>query len=125
MSTCSIQPSENKTETVRSTRQPAYQVRTTETGWEVEAKTPGVAKDGFKLSIHDRVLSVEAHPATAVPDTWRPVHRETDSRDFRLDLQLPTRVDRDRVKARLRDGVLIIELPRAEAYQPRTIEVQA
>ncbi|MEM1059122.1 MAG: Hsp20/alpha crystallin family protein [Verrucomicrobiota bacterium] len=124
MSTTTLQPHED-TATVRSTRQPAYVVRTTAAGWEVEAKTPGVTKDGFKLSIHDRVLTVEAHPTATVSEAWRPLHRESDSRDFRLDLQLPSRVNRDGVKARLRDGVLTIGLPRAEAYQPRTIEVEA
>lgn len=111
--------------TQHATRQPAYRVKESAGGWTVEARTPGVAKDSFQLSLKDRVLTVEAKVTSKVPETWRPVHRETDSRDYRLDLQLPQRVNRDGITARLRDGVLTIDLPRAEAFQPRTIEIQA
>lgn len=122
MSTTLEQEQPQKT---RSTRQPTYRVRETAAGWTVEAQTPGVKKDGFQLSLKERVLTVQAQVTAKVPETWRPVHRETDSRDFRLDLQLPRLVNRDGITARLRDGVLTINLPRAEAYQPRTIEIQA
>ena len=113
------------TTSCRSSRQPNYQVKESTTGWTVEAQTPGVAKDGFQLSLHDRVLTVRAQVTSQVPESWQPLHRETDSRDFRLDLRLPARVNHDGITARLRDGVLTVELPRSEADQPRTIEVQA
>lgn len=117
---------EKKTTTnCRSTRQPAYRVKKGAQGWTVEAQTPGVAKDGFQLSLKERVLTVEAKVTSKVPETWQPVHRETDSRDFRLDLRLPAQVNRDAITARLRDGVLTVDLPRSEADQPRTIEVQS
>ena len=40
-------------------------------------------------------------------------------------LRLPVEVDADRVSATLRDGVLTIQLPKAEAAKPRKINVRA
>jgi HSP20 family protein len=38
---------------------------------------------------------------------------------------LPDRVDADRIRAEMKDGVLEVVLPKLERHQPRRVEVRA
>jgi HSP20 family protein len=52
-------------------------------------------------------------------------HRvERNSAKFDRTLKLPINVEADQVKAKYKDGILVISLPRAEADKPRQIAIQ-
>jgi HSP20 family protein len=51
--------------------------------------------------------------------------RERGAGPFGRSLELPHKVDHDRVEASLRDGILKIRLPKAPEIQPRRIEVKS
>jgi len=42
---------------------------------------------------------------------------------FRRKFSVPQLIDRDKIRARLHNGVLDIELPKAEQAKPRKIEI--
>lgn len=92
----------------------------------VTAELPGVARDALDVSVVGRRLTIRGERGTAAPGEGGRYHRrERDAGRFGRALNLPFAVESDQVSATLRDGVLTVTLPRAEADRPRKIAVQA
>ena len=51
--------------------------------------------------------------------------RERGAGEFTRVVRLPIDVDADRVEATLKDGVLLVKLPKAESAKPKKIKVSA
>jgi len=91
----------------------------------LEADVPGVSQDHVTLCLENGELSLEARwsapeveGATVLAREYRPV-------DFRRTFVLPDTVDAGKVSASLKDGVLTVRIPKAEAVKPRSIEIRA
>ena len=85
---------------------------------------PGVVEKGLDITLEDDVLTI-----CGCQDMAEPEHREAIYRGFRPGIYrrsftLNTPVHRDGIKARLTHGVLEMSLPKAEAAQPRKIQVE-
>ncbi len=100
-------------------------VAETEAEYWIAAELPGVPLESVRLAIEDDVLTLTADKRLASDGDHRNYHHVerrygTFSRTFRL----PKAVDRDRVQATMKDGVLSIRLPKAEHARPRRIPVR-
>lgn len=92
----------------------------------VTAELPGVAPEDVDISVKDDVLSIRGErkaPAIDGEAGWH--RRERAYGSFQRMIQLPFRVDPDRVDARFRNGVLEVDLHRPEEDKPRRIQVQS
>jgi HSP20 family protein len=90
------------------------------------AELPGVDPADIDISVKDDVVTIsgERRPPEADEQTvWH--RRERAYGRFSRVVQLPYRVDPNRVEARMSDGVLQIELHRPEADKPRRVEIKA
>ena len=90
------------------------------------AELPGVDPADIDISVKEDVVTITGErkaPATDDQTVWH--RRERAYGRFSRVIQLPFRVDRDRVEARLQDGVLQIELHRPEADKPRRVQIKA
>ncbi len=91
----------------------------------VTAELPGVTPEDIEISVKNNLLTISGvrrAPEIGEGTTW--IRRESPSGRFSRIVQLPFRVDRDRVEARFENGVLQIELHRPEEDKPRRIEVK-
>lgn len=113
---------------------PVLDVEETEDGFVLHVELPGVATEDVEVSLEENVLTIEGERAfyadreagpNSAPrgDGFRRVERSFGR--FHRALRLPDRVDGDRVTANHRDGVLTIDVPKAEEAKPRRIEVTA
>lgn len=75
------------------------------------ADLPGVPPDALAVRVERNALVIEAPRADGVA--------------FRRAFDVPTIYDTAHVDAELKNGVLRLKLPRAEAAKPRRIEVRA
>lgn len=92
----------------------------------VTAELPGVAPDAVELSVKEDVLTIRGSRAPASGEETLGWHRrERAYGDFQRLVQLPFRVDADRVEARFENGVLEVELHRPEEDKPRRIEIKS
>ncbi|MEU1842439.1 Hsp20/alpha crystallin family protein [Micromonospora sediminicola] len=91
-------------------------------GWEVVVRLPGVAPEEVAVELDDRELCVRARSEAEVnADQGIPGGFTTRGFEYRVDL--PSRVDPERIDAVMDHGLLRVHLPRAARPAPRTITV--
>jgi len=91
----------------------------------LEADLPGVSDNGVSIQLEDNVLSLRAHVATPALETSRTLHEEYQVGDFYRSFILSDEVERARISAELRNGVLRLVLPKAERAKTRRIEIKS
>jgi HSP20 family protein len=92
----------------------------------VTAELPGVTREDVNLDLQEDVLTLAGRrqPVQGQENVnWQ--RRERAYGAFSRVVQLPFRIDPDKVQARFNNGVLEIELQRLEADRPRRIEIRA
>ncbi len=94
-----------------------------ENGLYVVVDLPGVEKSGLKLAVENDILTIEGHVNADNKDTSYLI-REFEPSNYFRQFELSESVDREKINAELKNGVLSIFLPRAEALKPRTIDVK-
>jgi len=88
-----------------------------------EAETPGLTMDELELTVTGNELTIRGQRSSPPAEGVSYHRRERGTGSFSRVVRFPTDIDADRVTADLRDGVLLIRLPKAEAARPRKIEV--
>ncbi len=96
-----------------------------ENGVVVQIEMPGVRSDDVEISVERRVLTVRGRGKLTAPEGFRLVHAEYGEGDYERAFTLSQDIDEGRIAAEMKNGVLTLTLPRAEAAKPRKIEVKA
>ena len=91
----------------------------------VTSKLPGVTPSDVTINLEEDVLSLEGARHPAQQQDPQLATRERTYGNFSRVVQLPFRVDADKVHARFNNGILEIELRRLEANRPKKIEIRA
>ena len=92
----------------------------------VTAELPGITRDDVNLQLQEDVVTLagKREPKSEQQNvSWQ--RRERAYGTFSRAVQLPFRVDPDKVQAHFNNGVLEIELQRLEADRPKRIEIRA
>jgi HSP20 family protein len=90
----------------------------------VKVELPGLKKDEINLSLHDGVLTISGERKHEVEKKEGQSFRsERYFGKFQRGVTLPTAVDASKVNATYKDGVLTVELPKAEEAKPKQIAV--
>ena len=91
--------------------------------FELIAEVPGLAKEDLNVKIQGNYLEISGKREVKAPEEYR-VHRaERGSASFTRSLTLPADVDSGKVDATLKDGILVLVLPKSEAAKPRQISI--
>jgi HSP20 family protein len=90
----------------------------------VLAEMPGVAPDGVDITLERRVLTIRGRSAANDPAGYQRVYNEYADGDYERVFTLSENIDRDRIEATLKDGVLNLVLPKAETAKARKIELK-
>lgn len=92
----------------------------------LSAELPGVKPEDLDVSVKGKQVSLQGErKPDQLPENIRFHRRERNLVGFSRVVGLPTEIDPDKVEARLRNGVLELSLPKAEAAIPRKIAVNA
>jgi len=92
----------------------------------VKADVPGLEKDDFKVSVEDNVLTLSGEKKVEYDekDKKHNYHRvERTYGCFSRSFTLPNIVDTKNVKAKYKNGVLEVKLPKSEESKPKEIEI--
>jgi HSP20 family protein len=90
----------------------------------VLADVPGAAADGVDIRFEDGMLSIHAKVPPRNPDVNLLV-REYGVGDFFREFRVNETIDTSKITADLKDGVLVLHLPKVEAVKPRKISVKS
>ena len=91
----------------------------------VTVELPGVTSSDLNLSLQEDVLTLAGKRELKTQQenvNWQ--RRERAYGTFSRAVQLPFRVDPDKVQARCNNGILEVELERLEADRPKKIEIR-
>ena len=103
---------------------PALDLSETADGYLVEAALPGVKPEDVEITVENNVLTIKGEARQEVDEQHRNFHRvERRFGSFQRTIGLPTTVKADAIQASLINGVLRLEIPKAEEVKPRKISV--
>lgn len=90
----------------------------------IVADMPGVGEKDVKIDLDNNVLTLRGRATALKQEGFDALFSEFAGGDYERSFQLSDDVDRDAIKASLKNGVLRVELPKAEQAKPRKISVQ-
>ena len=103
---------------------PALDLSETGEGYLVEAALPGVKPEDVEITVENNVLTIKGETRQETDSKDRNFHRlERRFGSFQRTIGLPTTVKADAIQASLTNGVLRLEIPKAEEVKPRKISV--
>jgi HSP20 family protein len=100
---------------------PAVSIYEDTDGYTIEADLPGVTKDGVHITVENGELTFTGTRATTPAGTR--LYGEVPHADYRRVFDLDPSVDTGKITARMEQGVLILQLPKAQEKKPRRISV--
>ena len=104
---------------------PSVDVKEKEKEFVLEFELPGVNKDDVKLSVDNNVLTVSGekkYEEKEEKDNY--FYNERCFGKFERSFNLPENVEKDKVKANYKDGVLSVSIPKAKKPEPKMIEIK-
>jgi HSP20 family protein len=102
---------------------PAVDVFETKDDLVMTVELPGVNEKDIHLSITGDVLTIKGERGMTSTNQENAYRSERWYGKFERSLSLPIPVQADKVKATYRDGVLTINLPKAEELKPKAIKI--
>jgi HSP20 family protein len=87
------------------------------------ADVPGVDESTIEVKLADGYLSIDARVALGGYQELTPVYTEYVVGNYHRRFAVSSDIDAEHIRARLENGVLEVELPKAARAKPRRIEV--
>ena len=102
---------------------PNTDIHETENALTVVVEMPGVEKDKVDIDIENNVLLIEGLIDFTKYAEMQPVYTEYNVGHYSRKFSLSNKIDQNKISAELKDGVLTLTLPKAEAAKPRKIKI--
>lgn len=104
---------------------PAVDISETDDALVLYAELPGMTKDDVDITLENNLLSIRGERKFEKEAKKENFHRiERTYGSFSRSFTLPSNVRSDEVKATFKDGLLHIEIPKAEEAKPRKISIK-
>lgn len=101
---------------------PHVNIFETKEGYVLEAEMPGVNKDGLEVTLEGNELTLIGRRSFDA-ENIELLYRESRPRDFKRVFELDPAIDTSRITAKVEQGVLTLNLPKADRAKPRKIAV--
>ncbi len=89
------------------------------------ADLPGVDEQSLDITLEKNVITIRGRVEPEVPAGYRLAYAEYEVGDYERAFTLSDEVDKDRIQATIKNGVLKLVLPKAAAAKARKISVTA
>lgn len=103
---------------------PLINLTETQESYIIRAEIPGVSTDNLDIQTMGRNLTITGERQIEMDPNAKYHRREREGGRFSRAIALPGDIDRDKVTATLKNGVLELTIPKAQAAKPRKIEIK-
>ncbi|MEE9307656.1 MAG: Hsp20/alpha crystallin family protein [Spirochaetia bacterium] len=111
---------------VWNARTPAVDVREQENEYLMEAELPGLAEKDIELNVEDNILTLSSKKQESKEEKKNGyLIRERCNYEFARTFVLPKDVDREKIKAEFKNGLLVVNIPKKPETKPQKIDVKS
>lgn len=104
---------------------PATDINESDDSFTVTADLPGIDKKDVQISVKDNVLTISGERKLGeATDSDNYHRRERLVGSFKRCFRLPEIVNENKISAKFKNGILAIDLPKAEEVKPKEIEIK-
>jgi len=89
----------------------------------LQAEMPGVNKSGLEITLEGSEITILGRRTPEPAFEGEYLHRESRGLDYRRVFELDPAIDAAKISARVEQGILTVELPKAEKVKPRKVEI--
>lgn len=107
-----------------ATLRPRVSIVESEAGFTLTAEMPGVPKEGVNVNVENDTLTLSGEIKIATPEGMEATYAEVQDVSYKRAFTLSRELDASKIQASQADGVLTLNIPKAEHAKPRKIEVQ-
>ena len=112
----------NSTENKKVFQTPLTDIYETEDLYSVKLEIPGVLKENLNIVIEDDELKITAK--SSIEENEKDLkYSEFSIRDFSRTFRVGNEIDRNRIDAKLEDGILTLALHKSEEVKPKKITI--
>ncbi len=104
---------------------PRADIYETKDGIIILADVPGADENSLEITVEKNVLTIYASVEPEQPEGYSLIYQEYGVGDYERSFILSNQVDRNKIEATVKDGVLRLALPKAAEAQSRKISVRA
>ena len=118
---------ETKTERIRDRQvyMPRTDIYETKDELVLVMDVPGADDQSVHVTLEKSVLTINAYPIYAKHEGQTLAYAEYGEGDYQRSFALSDEIDRARIEAKVKDGVLYLHLPKAGEVKPHKISVKA
>lgn len=90
----------------------------------VVADMPGVDENSLNIQLEKGVLTITGHVPELERKGYQLLYSEYDTGDYQRSFSISDEIDTDKIEAAVKNGILTLNLPRAEKVKARKIPVK-
>lgn len=109
----------------RTTFIPRADIYETEEDVVVILDMPGGSEDSIDITLENNVLAISGKSTFESPEGYSEVFREYETGDYERSFRITDQIDRQKIDASYKDGVLFLTLPKAERAKAQKISITA
>ena len=102
----------------------AVDVRATDEAYTINALVPGLTAEELNIEILNNTVTLRGEFKGEEQNGAQHLMSELPAGRFGRVITLPTAVEAGKAEANIKNGVLTLQLPKAEAHRPKTIKVE-
>ena len=104
---------------------PSVDISETDAEYLVKAEIPEVDRKDVKVTVQDRLLTIQGERKHEKEEKGKRFHRvERSYGNFMRSFGLPDGVDEEKLNAEFKEGMLLVHLPKTEKARTKAIEVK-
>jgi len=105
---------------------PAVDVKETDAQYLMEVELPGLTEKDVEVKLDNNLLTISSRKDEKKEEKKNGyIMRERRSSSFARSFVLPEGIEREKITAEFKNGILALSFPKTPAAQPKTIEVKA
>ena len=109
----------------RTLLRPAVEIIDSENEIQLVAEMPGVDEQDADVTLERNVLTIRGKSRPVEPEGFELVYSEYTPADFERSFTLSEEIDREKIEATVKNGVLTLRLPKIKEAQTRKIGIKA